>query len=126
MNEIFEVNWWAIVIATVVAFFVGYGWYDRKMGFGKKWVEGIGGQAVPNRPLGPLLVLQVVSTFIYGWTLALVAPTSLGTALLVILAVAIWVKTNGFFSGKTKYAVTVEAGYIVITGLIFLLALRIT
>ena len=102
MNEIFEVNWLAIVVGTVVAFFVGYVWYDQKMGFGKKWLTGIGGQAVPNRPLGPMLLLQVVSTFIYGWTLALIAPTSVATAVLAIIVVAAWVKTNGFFSGKTK------------------------
>lgn len=38
-NTIEQVNWWAILIATLSTLPVGYVWYDLKVGFGKRWAK---------------------------------------------------------------------------------------
>ena len=34
-----QLNWWAIIVATISTMPVGYVWYDLKMGFGKRWAK---------------------------------------------------------------------------------------
>lgn len=36
-NAVDQVNWWAIIVATLSTLPVGYLWYDMKMGYGKRW-----------------------------------------------------------------------------------------
>lgn len=38
-SSIEQLNWWAIVIATLATMPVGYLWYDLKIGFGKRWAK---------------------------------------------------------------------------------------
>jgi hypothetical protein len=37
-----QLNWWAILVAALAAFPIGFVWYDLKMGFGKKWMKMVG------------------------------------------------------------------------------------
>jgi hypothetical protein len=41
-NTMDQVNWWAIIVATLSTMPVGYVWYDLKMGFGKRWAKLVG------------------------------------------------------------------------------------
>lgn len=41
-NATNQVNWWAIIIATLSTMPVGYVWYDLKIGFGKRWAKLVG------------------------------------------------------------------------------------
>jgi len=34
-----NLNWWAIIVATLATLPVGYVWYDMKIGFGKTWAK---------------------------------------------------------------------------------------
>lgn len=36
-----ELNWWAIVVAALSSFVVGFFWYDKKT-FGQKWMKLVG------------------------------------------------------------------------------------
>lgn len=38
-NAIDQLNWWAIILATLSTLPVGYIWYDMKLGAGKRWAE---------------------------------------------------------------------------------------
>lgn len=37
-----QLNWWAVVVAALAAFPIGFVWYDLKMGFGKSWMKMVG------------------------------------------------------------------------------------
>lgn len=34
-----QLNWWAVIVATLSTMPVGYVWYDLKIGFGKRWAK---------------------------------------------------------------------------------------
>lgn len=38
-NSINQLNWWAVIVATLSTLPVGYLWYDMKLGFGKRWAK---------------------------------------------------------------------------------------
>lgn len=37
-----QLNWWAVLVAALAAFPIGFVWYDLTMGFGKKWMKMVG------------------------------------------------------------------------------------
>jgi hypothetical protein len=38
-NTVDQLNWWAILLATLSTMPIGYIWYDLKIGFGKHWAK---------------------------------------------------------------------------------------
>lgn len=42
INTFDQLNWLAIIAATLATMPVGFVWYDLKMGFGKKWAKHVG------------------------------------------------------------------------------------
>lgn len=118
-----NLNWLAVIVGTVVAFLVGWLWYSPKL-FGTKWAEGsrvVLGNA--NEMPFVAMMAQVVALFLLAMVVGVTASTSaLGTAILAILAVAAFVTSNGAFSKKSTYAVMVDAGFIVVAGVIMILA----
>lgn len=38
-NTVDQLNWWAIILATLSTLPVGYLWYDMKLGAGKRWAQ---------------------------------------------------------------------------------------
>jgi hypothetical protein len=42
MQNVDNLNWWAIVVASLVVFPVGFIWYSLRVGFGKRWMDIIG------------------------------------------------------------------------------------
>lgn len=38
-SSVDQLNWWAIIVATLSTMPVGYLWYDLKMGYGKRWAK---------------------------------------------------------------------------------------
>lgn len=38
-NTVGELNWWAVLLATLSTMPVGFVWYDLKLGFGKRWAK---------------------------------------------------------------------------------------
>lgn len=123
MQEIlFGVNWVAVVIGAVAAFTVGALWYSPSL-FGNKWRQGLGNGAY-TWPMGLALLGQAITCFLFAWVLALVYPQSLELAILVSLLLTAATKANGLFSGKSKYTITTEAGYVVAQAVVILLALH--
>ena len=102
---IIDVNWIAVVTGAIVAYALGALWYSEKL-FAKKWKAGIGTPAVANMPMMPGMFTQAVWTFLLSWVIGITETTnSIGLAILIGLTIAILIKANGFFAGKTKYAI---------------------
>ncbi len=42
LDNMNELNLWAVLVAAAVPFVVGFVWYDMKAGFGKRWAKLVG------------------------------------------------------------------------------------
>lgn len=117
-----DVNWVAVIVGAVAAFSLGMLWYSDKM-FAEKWREGKGIPAVPDMPMMPGMLSQAVGTFLLAWVIGVTETTnSLALAILIAVTIAVIIKANGFFGGKSKYAIFVESGYIIAMVVIMILA----
>ena len=116
-----NLNWTAVITGTVVAFLVGWAWYNEKL-FGKGWATGSGVElgAAKSMPIGAM-VAQIVALFLLALVIGVTAQTNaLTTAILAILATAVFLVSNGKFSGKSGYAVAVDAGFVVVAGVVMI------
>jgi Protein of unknown function (DUF1761) len=110
-------NWLATVTGTVVAFLAGWAWYSHKL-FGKAWAAGSGidPDKAGKMPVFALLT-QVAALFVLALVVGITATTgALVTAVLAILAAALFVVSGGAFVKKTGTALAVDFGYILIAG----------
>lgn len=119
METILDVSWLSVVVASIAAFMIGWGWYSDTM-FGKKWRQGIGTPSVPNRPMMPVMITQFVGTFLLTWAIIVASSFSLYFVVLIAIAVAVLIKANGLFVGKSNYAVAVDSSYIIVQTVIVL------
>lgn len=71
-NTVSQLNWWAVIVATLSTLPVGYIWYDLKVGFGKRWAK-----------LNGIKTKDLESTDGMATTFALMLATSLVTAFLL-------------------------------------------
>lgn len=119
---ILDVNWVAVIVGAVAAYLVGALWYSDKM-FAPKWRSGIGTPAVPNMPMMPGMLTQAIGTFLLAWVIGITETTdSLYLAILITLTIATLIKANGFFGGKTKYAIFVETSFVIVMVIIMIIA----
>lgn len=112
-----DINWLAVALAALAAFFLGYLWYT--VIFGKPWQRligvgvkeagetGTGAASIADTPnLGRLLVgsliLEIVAAFILAWHLGTGAGwmTGLTTGALLGVVVALAFGVNYLFEGK--------------------------
>jgi hypothetical protein len=63
-----EINYWAVVVATLSTMVVGTVWYTPKV-FGNRWIQLAKVDMSKVSPVGPILVTVLVS-FISAWVLA--------------------------------------------------------
>ena len=109
-----DVNWLAVIVGAILAFMAGWLWYSDTL-FGKKWRDGIGIAPNDQTSMMPAMMAQAIGTFLLAWVVGVTAVSdSLGLAVLVALTIAALIKANGFFTKKSRYAVTVETSYILV------------
>lgn len=118
-----ELNWLAVIVGTVAAFLFGWLLYSPGV-FGRKWAEG---SRVELGSAASMPVVAMATQFAGLLALALVvgitATTSaLWTAIFAILAVVLFSVSSGSFVKKTTYALVVDAGYLLGSGAIMILA----
>lgn len=92
-------NWTAVLVGTVISFFVGWLYFSPKV-FGKAWAEGsrISPEPPENMPW-KAMILQVVALFLLALVIGVTAQTSaLFTAIFAILAGAGLVMAQDAFS----------------------------
>lgn len=85
-SAIDQLNWWAIVVATLSTLPVGYVWYGLKIGFGKRWAK-----------LNSLKAKDLESSDGMAKTFAIMLITSLLTAI-VIASLVIAAGVTGFWN----------------------------
>lgn len=106
------VNWTAVVVSAVAAFMLGWLWYSETL-FGLKWREGIGISPDDTTSMKPAMITQLLGTFLLAWVIGITAAMEdLYLAGLVALTIALLIEANGFFSQKSRYAIAVEAGFV--------------
>lgn len=107
-----QIEWMPVTVSFVLSFALGWVWYSPMM-FVKKWQEGIG-VPVWRAPMWMPMLAQAGSTLLLAIIMNLATQDGhLFHAVLVGITVAGFVKANGFYSGKTMFAVSVEVGYVV-------------
>jgi hypothetical protein len=113
------VSWTAVVVGFVLSFLLGWLWYSPKM-FGKKWAEGV---RVPlgdgkSMPAGAM-VTQALGTFGLAWLFGITATKSaLLTIILVLATLILLIVSNGKYAQKSNAAVTIEAAYLLVMGIV--------
>lgn len=114
MEEIFaNVNWIAVAVGAVVAYGLGALWFSPKM-FGTKWAQGVGLSSGSHSPTAHAMIAQAVGTFLLAWVIGITETTgSILFAVLIAVTIAVIVKANGLWAGKSKYAIVVESGFVI-------------
>ncbi|MDI3334961.1 DUF1761 domain-containing protein [Defluviimonas aestuarii] len=114
-------NWPAVIVGTILAFGLGMLWFGPV--FGKAWARGTHGIIPPDRPPLAAMTLQFAGTFLLALVIGTTAQThALGTAIAVLLVVAILQLAGGLFSQKSVAAALIDGGYILAMGSIMILA----
>lgn len=105
------IEWVPVLLSTFLAFMLGWLWYSPMM-FYEKWRSGKGGELVQYpmwmpmaAQLGATLLLAIIVNFA-------TVDGDVGHAVMVALTVGGFIKANGLYAGKTKYAISVEVIYI--------------
>lgn len=114
-----QVEWMTVTISTLVCFVLGWLWYSDKL-FGKQWKAGLGTPAW-TAPMWMPMSAQLGSTFLLAIIINMAtADGHAFHAILVAITVAGFIKANGYFSGKTMTAVSVDVLYVVVMAAIMI------
>lgn len=122
MQELANVNWLAVIVGTVLSFLVGWAWYSPFL-FGKKWAEGSG---VELGSADEMPVKAMAGNFIALFLLSLVVGITatqdmLLTAIVAILACALFAFSMGGYVKKSNYAMMADLLYIVVAGVVMII-----
>ena len=122
MEFLADVNWIAAIAGTVVAFLAGWLWYSEKL-FGTKWAEGSRVElgSADSMPM-MAMVSQLIALLFLAILVGITAASSLGAAIVAILTVAAFTLSSGSFVKKSTYALGVDVGYIILSGVIMMAA----
>ncbi|MDA8747120.1 DUF1761 family protein [Litoreibacter sp.] len=121
--ELASVNWAAVITGTIAAFLFGWLIYSPKL-FGKGWAEGSGMTLTEDsKPPSHALILQLIALFLLALIVGITETSeAIVAAIIAILATAVFVVANGAFSGKSRYALSVDGGYVVGAGALMIVA----
>ncbi len=117
-----NLNWLAVGVGTIGAFILGMLWFSPIL-FGKGWSTGSHNIQPPESPPIAAMVIQFLGTFALAMVVGLTETTGdLLTAIMAILATALFVAGMDLFSQKTGKATAIDAGYVVAGGAIMIIA----
>lgn len=113
MEELLQnITWVPVLVSFVLAFALGWLWYSPAM-FYEKWRIGKGAEVVQH-PMWMPMMAQAGSTLLLAIITNLAANDGhVGHAVLVAITIAGFIKANGFYAGKTRFAIGVEVGYVI-------------
>jgi predicted membrane protein len=116
-----QINWLAVIVATIAAFLVGFLWYSVL--FGKVWQKEIKmsdeEMKHANMPLifGSAFVLNLIAAIVLAMFLGRHAGLAMGLIASLMVAIA-WIGTalgtNYLFTRKSLRLFFIDAGYYVI------------
>lgn len=109
-----NVNWLAAGVGAVLSYLLGWFWYSPKL-FGTKWAEGVGVSLVDagEMPVAAMVV-QALGTFSLAWVVGVTAMNNaLITLILIVVTIILLIAAGGLYVKKSRYAIAVEAGFVV-------------
>lgn len=86
-----DVNWLAVIVATVINMFVGFLWYGPL--FGERWMQLIGKRAEDIESDSSMYVISGVSALVSAYVLAVIVGASGVTSLVsgALIGLFVWV-----------------------------------
>ncbi|MCD9020825.1 DUF1761 domain-containing protein [Cohnella silvisoli] len=121
-----EVNYWAVLAATVSTMILGFLWYSPVL-FGNAWMKQIGKKKEEMSGGGPLTyILTAVTALVGAWMLALLLTladkttisSGLTVGLLVGLSISAKIGMNYLFEGKKIGLYLITIGYHLVSYLV--------
>lgn len=123
MNELIEgVSWIGVIVGFVVSFLLGWLWYSPKL-FGTQWAKGVG-ISLEGECAVPVFAMttQALCTFGLAWLFGITASkNALLTIILILVTIILFIVSNGKFARKSNTAVAIEAGYLVVMGVVMVI-----
>ncbi len=120
--DITLMNWTAVIVGTFAAFGLGMLWFSPML-FAKSWAEGSHNIQQPASPPVAAMVIQFVGTALMALVIGITETNeAFMTAIGAILAVAFVVAGMDLFSQKSSKATMIDAGYVVVSGALMILA----
>ena len=114
------INWLAVGAGTLGAFLLGMIWFSPLL-FGKSWSTGSHNIQPPDSPPITAMVIQLCGTAALAVVVGLTETNGdLLTAGFAIGATALLVAGMDLFSQKTSQATLIDAGYIIVAGIIMI------
>ena len=119
MEAAIAVSWWAIIVAAVVKFAIGWGWYAPPV-LGKRWAELSGQSMTDMSGLMPAMVAQIIGDLVMAYILARFvvhygAAGLIDGAIVGFMAwlgfVATLMVTTIFYEKKPAELIAINAGY---------------
>src|SRR5690242_10031402 len=126
MVHLSEINYWAVLIATVVTMVLGFLWYSPVL-FGNAWMKLVGLKREDMSGGGPAtyiltMLTALVGSFLLALLLTVGDKPDAGTGLMIglILGVAVSVKIgmNYLFEGRKLPLYLITIGYHLVTFLL--------
>ena len=116
-----NVNWLAVIVGAVVAFGLSMVWFGPL--FGKVWAQGSHGITPPARFPVAAMVLYAVGTFLLAWLIGATATiNALGTAIGLVLALAIMLVSSSLLGQKSTAAALIDGGIVILMGVVMIVA----
>lgn len=113
------IEWTPVLVSFVLAYVLGWWWYSES-GWGKRWRAGKG-TGVMTHPMWMAMAAQAGATLFLAIIVNLAtADGDVAHAVLVTLTIGGFIKANGLFAGKTKWAITIETMYVLVMGLLMI------
>ena len=114
------IEWGTVGVSFLLAYVLGWVWYSPVL-FAKKWMAGKGA-AVAEHPMWMPMLAQAGATLLLAVIINIfMVYENLLMSALVTLTIAGFIKANGLFAGKTKYAIVVETMYVIVMGALMIL-----
>jgi len=115
-------NWPAVAAGTVAAYALGMVWFSPIM-FGKSWAAGTHNIQPPASPPVLAMIIQFVGIALLALVVGITeTDQAIFAAIGAILAVAFNIAGMDLFSQKSGKATLIDAGYIVASGVLMILA----
>jgi len=120
--DISLINWLAVAVGTVATFVLGMLWFSPRL-FGKVWATGSHNIQPPASPPVMAMTIQLVATFLLALVVGMTETIgALLVAIAAILAVGLFVAGMDLFSQKSGKATVIDAGYVVASGALMIVA----
>ena len=116
------VNWLAVIAGTIAAYALGMVWFSPMM-FGKAWAQGTHNIQPPASPPILAMIIQFLGIAVLALVVGITETSqAIVAAIAAIFAVALNVAGMDLFSQKSGKATLIDAGYIIASGALMILA----